>query len=161
MTRIEAMAAWFFTSLGIALLAASIVVVPADAFADGGGDCASACSSQCGSDEECFNICVGQCCAASCSGEGACQQECCEIACDFDGDCWNVCMMQSKMCAGVFKCLPSCTTLPGSPPRCSNVKALCSYIPNPFDEEKCKDCRCLCGKIDTINNSCLSCQCQN
>lgn len=72
MKRVEAAAAWFFTCLGITLLAVGILVIPAEVFADSGDDCVA----QCGDDESCMLTC----CQTACSGDPACVVTCMQKA---------------------------------------------------------------------------------
>jgi hypothetical protein len=99
MARLEALAAWFFSCLGIVLLGVSILVVPANAFADAGSDCINLCTVECGADKNCYNSCVGGCCATACSGDPVCGEQCCNAACMGDPTCMNACLAaQGKFC---------------------------------------------------------------
>lgn len=101
MARLEALAAWFFSCLGIVLLGVSILVVPANAFADAGSDCINLCTVECGADKNCYNSCVGGCCATACSGDPVCGEQCCNAACMGDPTCLNACLAaQGGICNG-------------------------------------------------------------
>ena len=78
MARLEAAMAWFFSCLGVVLLGGSILVVPANAFADTG---TPDCATQCGTDTSCM-------------------QTCCQNACNGDQTCYNNCMAQLPKCSG-------------------------------------------------------------
>jgi hypothetical protein len=70
MARLEAWAAWLFSCLGIVMVGVSILVVPADAFADAGSACADKCDTECGSDTACYNACIEKCCVETYCWEG-------------------------------------------------------------------------------------------
>lgn len=123
MTKLEAMAAWFFTSLGMVLLATSILLVPANAFADAGSECSSTCSTQCGTDTTCYDTCVAQCCSDD--------PTCCSEACGGDQTCYNACITRcpsQDACAlgcsanaGGTGCNPGCST---TGPACLNCECI-------------------------------------
>jgi hypothetical protein len=83
MRRLESSMAWFFTCLGIVLLAASPLVVPANLFADAGSDCRSQYGSNGSLD--------GTCCYAACGSDYSCGFTCCQIACNYDTTCVSAC----------------------------------------------------------------------
>lgn len=84
MNRLEFLSAWFFTTLGVALLAVSVLVVPEKAFADANSDCSAACctgcfgSGSCDTMSSCWMSCQGSCtgCEAGCGSNTACQALC-------------------------------------------------------------------------------------
>src|SRR5438552_1668822 len=118
MNRLETLASWLFTCLGIVLTAVSVLVVPANAFADPGSECAAACSS---TDPACF----GDCCATLCDGDAMCIAECCANCTDWDVDC--VSQAQTLGCAG-DDCdtpLAKCSALARPCPTKSNWKVNC------------------------------------
>lgn len=88
MFRLEAVAAWLFTCLGITLLGISVMVVPAKAFADAGSDC----QTKCGSD----TTCLGNCCFGSCGTDYTCTYNCCQSACSNDSKCIEACGNQAN-----------------------------------------------------------------
>jgi hypothetical protein len=78
MARLEAVAAWFFNCLGVTLLGVSVLVVPANAFADAGG------CEVCIPGSEGYDQCVADCCNGSsggCNGDPTCVSECCTRKC--------------------------------------------------------------------------------
>ncbi len=86
MRKLEGMAAYFFTCLGIVFLGFSILVVPESAFADIDEDCGNACCYSCfGTDEcdtqsECYMNCREQClnCVGQCNSNWypGCVEDC-------------------------------------------------------------------------------------
>lgn len=141
MTRLETMAAWFFTCLGTALLGVSILVVPPNLFADTGSECGSTCGGECGGDMNCYYSCVGACCAGACQGDSSCQQSCCEIACGGDQTCLDQCNAAQKQCWNANnRCDTGCFTQ-GT---CSKTHTGCTAA-----KTGCKDCICrLIGGIE-------------
>lgn len=104
MKRLEAVAAWFFTCLGITLLGCSILVVPEKAFADHWTkDCQEACcyscypNEECGYSNECYMSCMSACseCASACNENQSCIDECVQkgkekcllLKCEIDQKC--------------------------------------------------------------------------
>ena len=114
MSRLSAVGSWFFTCLGITLLAVSILVVPADVFADAGSDCwtgcnnqtvypydtcvAKCCATRCGPDTTCYNNCVAGGCQLQYSTNPTGWDGCCENACGSDQDCLANCADIKKLC---------------------------------------------------------------
>jgi len=94
MVRLETVASWFFTCLGVTLLGVSILVVPASAFADGGGG-DSSCTDACRlpypdpspEQYDCFRVC----CGGECGSDSACYTSCCQAACGNDTNCLTAC----------------------------------------------------------------------
>ncbi len=116
MSRFIAFNSWFFTCLGITLLGVSILVVPADAFADAGSSCYSICNqppynandaaynacvgsmccpSECGgSGNSCFNSCVGEACQLKYANDPNGLSTCCQTVCGSNtNDCYNNCLV--------------------------------------------------------------------
>ncbi len=107
MARLEALAAWFFNCLGIVLLAASILVVPANAFADGGSGCADSCSTDYTPGTSDYYTCLGQCCSSYCIKDTdylGCDVTCCTDECAGDpypSSCYDACKAQ-RSCNELF-----------------------------------------------------------
>lgn len=89
MRKLEGMAAYFFTCLGIVFLGCSILVVPESAFADHWvSECQDACCYSCfGTDEcdgasSCYMGCTSDCfaCASVCNENQSCIDECVQKA---------------------------------------------------------------------------------
>lgn len=122
MGRLEAMAAWFFSGLGIVLLAGSILVVPAKAFADAGDDCWEMCAED---------------------PDPACTQYCCENACGADETCIAECTAQVVCAVGT---VPYCKVwgtkilCEAYPNDCQGSLAQCQCLWKEKDTIKCR-CR--------------------
>src|SRR5205814_2034988 len=106
----------------------SILVVPANAFADAGSDCSASCGADFG--------CIAGCCLSACPDDPDCGGNCCAVACNGDQACLDMCMQQQvKKCEGdPCEYGVSCFTQAGS----------CDYS-NTFCYEKknyCYDCIC-------------------
>jgi hypothetical protein len=132
MCGLERLAAWFFSSLGVVLALASILVVPADAFADGGTY-----------GEECYEQCYG-------SEDPECTQYCCEEKCGGNDTCLNECVevSQQKNCNVVF-CEGGCSLQKPSQ-QCGDRK---------YDGDWClkkyAQCNgCVCGDWPEYPNTC-------
>jgi hypothetical protein len=109
MARLEAWAAWFFSCLGTVLLGVSVLVVPADAFADGGSCSYYDCYMKCSGNQACIDTCAVECCADFCEGKGEeCWGTCCSSACGGSGNsCYDNCVAQGKSdCTDKSKCTP-------------------------------------------------------
>jgi hypothetical protein len=92
MTRFEMITTWFLNCLGIVLVGAGLLVVPANAFADSGG---AQCATDCGllwtvgtSD---YYTCIGGCCGYGCGGDPLCRVSCCADACGIAPNCQTPC----------------------------------------------------------------------
>ncbi len=117
MARLEALVAWVFVSLGIVLLGGSILVVPANAFADAGDDCAT----QCGDDP-------------------MCTQSCCDKACDFNPACSKQCFAQVTCRLGNPYCVWGTQALcEGRPNDCQGTLWDCQCL---WDDTKTRQCNC-------------------
>src|SRR5947209_3182728 len=90
MTRLEAVAAWFFSCLGVALLGASVLVVPATAFADAGSYECSACNIYTPGTQQ-YIDCMTNCCNSACQGDPSCVGSCCKDYCGSDTNCLSAC----------------------------------------------------------------------
>ena len=122
MARLEAAMAWFFSSLGVVLLGCSILVVPADAFADTGSpDCATQCSTD--------------------LDPTTCMNTCCTNLCNGDQTCYSNCMAQLGGCPG-DSCEngSNCFVQWSSQGSCDNAKTYCNNGGNNCD-------KCYCRKI--------------
>jgi hypothetical protein len=90
MNRLESLTARFCTTLGVALLAVSVLVVPEKAFADAASDCSVACCEGCFSTDTCDTLsscwtnCQGLCtvCESACGSDTTCQAMCLTTARD-------------------------------------------------------------------------------
>lgn len=80
MARLNSLASWFFTCLGITLLIVAALAAPENVFADTGSDCAAGCQTACGSDPNCYNWCIANCCA--CGTDQTCYNNCVGVACN-------------------------------------------------------------------------------
>jgi hypothetical protein len=89
MKRFEEWASWFFTCLGVVMVAASILVVPQEAFAYS-GECASCASSP---DPA---ACGGSWASSNC-GDQSCVISCCLDACAMDPMCYSNCDVQGSL----------------------------------------------------------------
>ena len=100
MRRVEAVTAWTFTSLGVALLGLSILVVPSRAFGY-----TSECTPCPGSIDPVG--CSIKCCQTNC-GNPTCMDQCCKDACGGDTDCYQNCQAGKQVCVPrSVKCEPS------------------------------------------------------
>ncbi len=132
MRKLEGMAAYFFTCLGINFLVCSILVVPEDAFADHWIEpCQNACCDSCFPNEdcdkgsECYMNCVSPCltCGADCNEDPGCIDGCVAQAkkrCDGD----SVCRTQS--CLYVEGCIDGT-----------------DYCKQVSKSTECPDCHCI------------------
>jgi hypothetical protein len=146
MARLEGMAAWFCNCLGIALVVASILVVPANAFANAG------CGVKCGSDP----TCLAGCCSDQCSGDPDCEVSCCVSNCGGDPTCEASCEAQAKPCKGVLYCIDtSCNLIVNY---CS-AGFQCDRIFTNDPPTSCDGCNCVCVRVNTITNKCTGCGC--
>jgi hypothetical protein len=154
MRGLVALTGWFFTSLGIVMLAVSTLVAPPNLFADAGSDC-----------EALYGLngsALGTCCANACGADQSCGQTCCNNACGTDMNCVNAC---TAAFANPKKCSNStCNTTQGfggdcfwktnvNPNRCSRnndwvpsrhgqnyqISDICSITGNAAS---CQDCGC-------------------
>jgi hypothetical protein len=92
MKRLETVTGYFFSSLAFVLAGISILVVPADAFADYSGEC-----SLCYPDSDPYS-CTINCCLDFCTEEG-CGSKCCTDGCGSDQTCIDACLAaQAKAC---------------------------------------------------------------
>src|SRR5438105_314321 len=114
MFRFDRFASWAFTSVGIALIGAGILVVPSNALANAGSDCITSggCSGFSGA---WLGFCVQGCCQQS--GDGSC----CDEACTGDSNytaCYQACESSLVPCtANDTTCTTNTTpcTCPSSP----------------------------------------------
>jgi hypothetical protein len=115
MAKLDALLAWFFTSLGIALVGFAILIVPTDAFAsDYTGLCdfcanaadPAACAADCCKNKAgCGNTeCSNECCLKACGGDAACQAKCCQAVCGSDTDCLSSCNAVGPACVILCSC---------------------------------------------------------
>ncbi len=133
MARLEAQAAWLFSCLGIVLLAASILVVPATAFAEAGDDCVAKCV-----DDPDPPSCTYACCETACGGSGnLCFQGCMQgqLSCSGHGG-YDGCNLNCRINIYQEACLPpkTCVT--------KNDCALCKC--NVFPDPKYGGKNCFC-----------------
>jgi len=100
MNNLEKAPSWFLSCLGVVLIGAAILVVPANAFANAGSYCIGLnnCTGMSGSGAP-LGYCVGPCCATygdpnccseACGSDSACLAACislqpCDIGCDTGG----------------------------------------------------------------------------
>jgi hypothetical protein len=109
MSRLFAFASWFFTCLGITLLGVSILVVPAEAFADAGSNCYSQCNGLTGS---AYDGCIAGCCQSQCGGVtgSACYYNCACEACHlkYQGDPNGLSDCYKAVCGTDQNCLANC-----------------------------------------------------
>lgn len=116
MVKFETFAAWLCTSMGLALVGLSILVVPADAFADYSGNPCSWCRTE---------LDPGKCASTCClpySGDD--RSACCADACGANTDCLSAC------CGGDSACIAKSTLLSGQCPDgpvmgCKKLKTPC------------------------------------
>jgi hypothetical protein len=163
MAKLDALLAWFFTSLGYALVGFAILIVPADAFAAYNGECVncqnSSTPSQCASDwcstfkDDLAARC--QCCNNACGDDAECLKRCAEEACGGDVECAVNCLQEKgKQCITDKKmdltCNgPDCNTL-GVPPM-GTVCVSADLDPMKFKCLTTKLCdACKCGVRDVM-----------
>jgi hypothetical protein len=130
MTGTEKIGAWFFSCLGIVMVAFGILVVPANALADAGSDCTYSCGVNYTPGTTDYYKCLGGCCNDACYGDPTCASNCCNSACGSDPSC-------SATCYNTF----NCATLN---PACAVFKTQITCEPE-FDFQKCTDnttCEC-------------------
>ncbi len=152
MARLQAWAAWFFSCLGIVLLGGSILVVPTNAFADAGGDCASICKELYDPGTTDYYQCLGGCCGYTCSGDGTCESDCCASACGGNGNlCFQGCMyfVTQKNCNTLF-CEGGCNLQ--QPSKCGDRKNDEIWCLKKKDPKQCNGC--VCGDYPAYPNTC-------
>ncbi|MBI2805191.1 MAG: hypothetical protein HYX68_09465 [Planctomycetes bacterium] len=132
MKRLETVTGYFFACLGFVLAGVSILVVPADAFADYTEQC-KICQGN--PDPEACSI---TCCGTSCGNDGVCWTACCKDACGGDTTCENNCKAAAPSCKSHSVCNSGCgARTPGS---CASiVLELCSETSDPTP---CSLCGC-------------------
>lgn len=109
MNRLESLTAWFCTTLGVTLMAVSVLVAPDKLFADSSSDCGAACCQSCfgtstcnGGLDSCWTNCTGDCmfCQSMCNGNPTCLAMCLSTA--RSGQCPDdpvlVCKEAGKVC---------------------------------------------------------------
>jgi hypothetical protein len=138
MKRMEAVMAWFSTCLGITLLAASVLVVPGNAFADNGTTCAAKALSICGSNQGCYYYEIGYCCLTDCGNDSTCASTCCKSACGSDSTCLSNCLQAQLSCLGMT-CDNGCANQWDLNLKCDNANTSCTkMLP-----ASCGTCLCL------------------
>src|SRR5262249_9459124 len=150
MCRLNAMASWLFTCLGITLLGVSILVVPADVFADAGDNCYAGCSTMYPSGGPSYNSCVASCCGSNCGSDSTCYNNCvagdCELQYGTDQNGLSGCC--TAVCNGDQLCVDNCLSMVFCngclPPECNNVSSsFCSVQGDcPSSIAACKGCSC-------------------
>ena len=137
MNRLEATASWLFTCLGIALAAVSILVVPANAFADPG----TVCGADCSAGDATF---YGNCCATECADDPDCIAGCCGATCGADQDCYNACVAQAQTpgCAGDACDTPGKKCSLVKPPLCPSTSKWAIYCGSSSPKNRCDGCIC-------------------
>lgn len=138
MKRLENAAAVFFIALGMTMLGSSILVVPADAFAQYANQC-EFCRKECPGAN--CNGCAGTCCLNYCQNDDVCWAQCCQHACNNDPDCLAQCKKANAVpcslggCEFGEKCNEyKCRILGGTLPDCVCVKYYVLGVPTCFCE---------------------------
>jgi hypothetical protein len=172
MAKLEAFLAWFFTSLGIALVGFAILIVPPDAFANHyTGICQGTCKDQTGEDyinciaDCCKNKsgcsdakCMSECCDQECQGDSLCQANCCQAGCpDGDTDCLLECQKQTppqcpKEAKTPFDCNDKCNLdfkIEGGKLKPICVDAKKNQPGTCLSSGNCKNCECILRQVET------------
>ena len=163
MARIQAFTAWLCSSLGAVLLAASILVVPANAFAD-----LSSCESACSGDP----LCIGGCVSTYCAESSSCEYSSCSLACGADPTCLAICLggacAQDCGSGGDPSCLGNCCLAdcgadnPACTTPCTQQAMCAANSANRACDNGCMYSTslqvCISGCV-TNSNTCATCKC--
>jgi hypothetical protein len=123
--RIESLAGWQFTGLGIAMLLVSLAIVPPDALAQAGVCCGcnATCSASAGGTS------CGQCLATYCDGDPLMTSQCCQSYCGSDAKCLANCSAASRSGQCPDDPVKICKS-PGSPCRLPSAPGVCKPSTN-------------------------------
>jgi hypothetical protein len=148
--RAVAVPGWLFTSLGLTLLGASILMVPGNAFADYTGQCTALNGTICPNDPTCPKK-ANECCGNFC-GNLSCISQCCQDACGGkDGAskaCYDACT--AAVCPGNTACISGCAPQAGGLVCAVEDGTLCSQ----GTVGACVSCKCTATFVLMTLSSC-------
>jgi hypothetical protein len=140
MTQRERTAGWLLSCLGVVLIAAGILVVPSNAFADAGTYCKGQCNGLSGS---ALANCLGACCNYGCPGDQTCDTNCCKYGCGSDTTCLATC---TSYWGTYSSCPPplNSNTCPSAPNKTMCLPTTCST--------KTRTCKCIWDDVASTCN---------